>query len=129
MKEHHQHIEEVLKRLQEYGMRVKREKCCFCVEYLGHLIDARGVHTTDAMVQTILNAPSPKNLPQVRSFLGMISYYASQVYPSSTHSMCCSGQITSGAGLQSANKPSDRLNHFSLKPQFWHTMTLIGPSS
>ena len=39
-KEHLERLEEVLKRLKEYGLRVKKNKCHFCqplVEYLGHI--------------------------------------------------------------------------------------------
>lgn len=77
--EHHEHLAEVLKRLQEYGIHLKKEKCQFgveSVEYLGHRIDARGVHTTDSKVKTIMDTPPPTSVTQLRSFLGMISYYA-----------------------------------------------------
>lgn len=70
---------EVLERLQEYGVRLKKEKCQFgvkSVEYLGHRIDARGVHTSDSKVKTITDTPPPINVTQLRSFLEMISYYA-----------------------------------------------------
>ena len=77
--EHHEHLAEVLRRLQDHGLHLKREKCEFAVgsvEYLGHRIDARGVHTTDRKVKTILDTPAPTNIAKLRSFLGMISYYA-----------------------------------------------------
>ena len=47
--EHLRNLEEVLKRLQQNGLRVKPAKCKFLqpsVEYLGHRINASGVHTT-----------------------------------------------------------------------------------
>ena len=77
--EHLKHLEEVLTRLQKYGIRLKREKCVFLqdsVEYLGHRVDARGIHTSKKKVQAILEAPVPKNLPEFRSFLGLLNYYA-----------------------------------------------------
>ena len=42
MAEHHQHLEEILKRLQEHGVHLEKEKCKFCVEeveYLGYQIE------------------------------------------------------------------------------------------
>ena len=45
--EHLQRLEEVLKRLKSRGLRVKKNKCVFyqsSVEYLGHLVDAEGLH-------------------------------------------------------------------------------------
>ena len=54
-------------------MRLKKEKCVFLtprVEYLGHLIDSEGLHPTLTKVRAILNAPSPTNVTQLKSFLG-----------------------------------------------------------
>ena len=45
------------------------------VEYLGHRIDAKGVHTTSQKVEAILQAPAPQNPQQLRSFLGLLHYY------------------------------------------------------
>ena len=76
--EHLSNIEEVLKRLQESGLRVKPAKCkCMqsSVEYLGYCINASGVHLTDGKVETILKVPVPQNLQQLRSFVGLLHYY------------------------------------------------------
>ena len=76
--EHSRNLEEVLKRLQQNGLRVKSEKCKFLqpsVEYLGYRIDSSGVHTTTKKVDAILNAPRPCNVQQLRSFLGLLHYY------------------------------------------------------
>jgi len=46
--EHLQNLESVLQCLQQYNIRAKRSKCAFmcdAVEYLGHRIDATGLHT------------------------------------------------------------------------------------
>ena len=75
---HLQNLSEVLKRLQHHGLRVKLTKCRFMqssVEYLGHCIDASGVHPTSQKVEAILNAPVPQNSQQLRSFLGLLHYY------------------------------------------------------
>ena len=45
--EHLKDLERVLGRLQRYGLRIKYNKCAFmrnAVEYLGHRVDAHGVH-------------------------------------------------------------------------------------
>ena len=76
--EHLHNLEEVLKRLSEYGIRVRREKCAFfrdTVEYLGHQISAEGLHTTPKKAEAIQAAPAPKNIQQLRSFLGLLHYY------------------------------------------------------
>ena len=77
--EHLQNLEKVLQRLQEQGVCLKEEKCSLfqdSVEYLGHTINAKGLHTTNKKVKAILDAPSPRNLSELRSFLGLLNYYS-----------------------------------------------------
>ena len=45
------------------------------VEYLGHIIDAKGLHPTKAKVVAVQNAPIPRDITQLKSFLGLINYY------------------------------------------------------
>ncbi|XP_056138781.1 uncharacterized protein K02A2.6-like, partial [Lampris incognitus] len=76
--EHLRNLDEVLSRLESYGVRVKRAKCDFMqekVEYLGHLIDKEGLHPTETKVAAIVNAPQPTNVTELRSFLGLLNYY------------------------------------------------------
>ena len=73
-----EHLDEVLKRLKEAGVTLKRSKCYFLqpeVEYLGHKVSKAGLSPTDAKVRAILEAPAPENVFQLRSFLGLLNYY------------------------------------------------------
>ena len=45
------------------------------VEYLGHRIDRDGLHPTDEKVRAIRDAPNPRDVTELRSFLGLINYY------------------------------------------------------
>ena len=77
--EHLQNLQQVLSRLKEQGIKLKKEKCAFlqnAVEYLGFIIDAEGVHTALAKLEAIQKAPEPKNVSELRSFLGLLNYYA-----------------------------------------------------
>ena len=68
----------VLERLEAAGVRLKREKCSFMlqeVEYLGHRVSARGLQPLASKVQAIQDAPTPKDVSQLQSFLGMLNYY------------------------------------------------------
>ena len=47
------------------------------VVYMGHLKDAEGIHNTEEKVETMLEAPKPMNVAELRSFLGLIHYYGS----------------------------------------------------
>ena len=71
-------LETVLQHLEKYNIRANKSKCKFfmdSVEYLGHVINAEGLHTTDEKVKAILQAPEPKNVQEMRSFLGLLHYY------------------------------------------------------
>ena len=76
--EHLKHLAQVLQRLQSAGMRLKKERCAFLlpsVSHLGHVISAEGLHTEDSKVRAIVDAPEPRNLSELRSFLGIVNYY------------------------------------------------------
>ncbi len=68
---------QVLQRLEQNGLRMKQSKCAFLqasTEYLGHRVDAEGLHTLPSKVEAIINAPEPTNVQQLRSFLGLLNY-------------------------------------------------------
>ena len=80
-KTYHEHtvtLEKVLTRLQEAGLRLKKDKCYFTtssVTYLGYSIDKDGIHPTTEKVRAIKDAPTPKNVTQLKAYLGLLSYY------------------------------------------------------
>ena len=68
----------VLTRLQDEGLRLKKDKCAFrqkSCTYIGHVIDAEGIHPTEDKVRAVLNAPEPQNVQELRGYLGLIHYY------------------------------------------------------
>jgi len=76
--EHLESLEEVLMRLASVGLSVKRSKCKFLVlsiEFLGHLIDGMGIHPLPDKIQVIQQAPTPTNLTELKSYIGLLSYY------------------------------------------------------
>ena len=46
------------------------------VEYLGHRIDKNGLHPTKEKVQAVCDAPSPKNVSELKAYLGLLTYYS-----------------------------------------------------
>jgi hypothetical protein len=53
-------------------------KCEFfkeSVEYLGHVISAQGIATDPKKVEAVQNWPTPANLKDVQSFLGLCNHY------------------------------------------------------
>ena len=45
------------------------------LEYLGHVVSSQGIKTNPKKITAIINWPQPKNITQVRSFLGFCNYY------------------------------------------------------
>ena len=73
-----QTLDKVLGKLNEAGLRLKREKCAFMlnsVEYLGHNISADGLCPSEEKIRDIAEAPASRNVAQLRSFLGLVNYY------------------------------------------------------
>ena len=72
-------LEKVLDRLETAGLRLQRKKCHYLmssVQYLGHRIDAHGLHPTEEKLRAIKEAPEPNNVGELKAFLGMLSYYS-----------------------------------------------------
>ena len=44
------------------------------VSYLGHRVDANGLHALEDKLDAIMNAPPPRNVQQLRAFLGLLNY-------------------------------------------------------
>ena len=82
--DHEQTLVRVFDRLQEAGFRLSRNKFHFkkkSVQYLGHVIDAEELHPTQDKLQAIRKAPAPEDVSQLRSFLGLILFYARFIDP------------------------------------------------
>ncbi|KAM7288053.1 uncharacterized protein ISCGN_031742 [Ixodes scapularis] len=76
--DHLKNLEQVLKKLSDKGVRVKKEKCEFLkasLKFLGHQVGEQGVAVLAENVQAILDAPQPQDSKQLRSFLGMVTFY------------------------------------------------------
>jgi len=77
-KEHVQHLEELLETLAEANLHLTPAKCHFGYEQLqllGHIISKEGLKTDPKKVQKLLDMPAPKDIGEVRSFLGLAGYY------------------------------------------------------
>lgn len=68
--EHLRILKEVLGHIEKAGLYVRRNKCSFMapsVVYLGHRIDAEGLHPVAEKVQAIHDAPRPRNVTELKS--------------------------------------------------------------
>ena len=86
--EHLRSLEEVLKRLAKAGLRAKKHKCQFMkpqVVFLEHVFDEKGIHLVPSKFKAIQDAPRPKNLAELKSYLGLLNYYSKFMPNLSTH--------------------------------------------
>lgn len=77
--EHLQTLARVLERFYKNGMKLKKSKCSFMVpevKYLGYIISKDGIKVDPEKVEAITNIPRPKDVTDLRSFLGLVNFYA-----------------------------------------------------
>jgi len=75
---HDEIVEEILRRLEENNLYIKPEKCVWKVKKIGFLkviIGPNGIEMEAEKVDGVLNWPQPKNMKDVRKFLGLANYY------------------------------------------------------
>ena len=80
--DHLKHLQEVFDRLRKANLKLKISKCDFIkkkLNYLGHIISDEGISVDPEKVSVMKNLKPPENIRDVRSFLGMTSYYRKYV--------------------------------------------------
>ena len=76
--EHEEHLNQVFDALEENGLKLKSSKCTFSapsVELLRYVVSADGITCNPEKMEAIAKLPTPKNVKDVQSFLGMAGYY------------------------------------------------------
>ena len=94
--EHDQRFWNVVRVLTSKGLTLNRDKCQFKVthlEFMGDVLSARGTGPTDVKVKAVVEAREPKNVVEVRSFLGFVNFTARFIPDLSTVSTPL-GQLT-----------------------------------
>ena len=74
---HLRNLEEVMKRLEASNLKLNPEKCVLFnthVSFLGHLISSEGIEVDPAKTKVVQDWPVPKNVSELRSFVGLCSY-------------------------------------------------------
>ena len=78
LEDHLAKLDLVLSRLQDANLKVHARKSNFCAtetEYLGYILSRDGIKPQPKKVQLILALTPPKNVKDLRRFLGMVQYY------------------------------------------------------
>ena len=74
--EHDERLKKVLQRIQDKGLTLNKEKCRFYIhelEFMRHLLSARGIGLMKSKVEAVSNARRPDSVSEVRSFLGLLN--------------------------------------------------------
>ena len=78
LEEHKEHLAKVFKELKEHKLYVNSKESEFFlkeIKYLGHIISKEGIRMEPTKLKIIEEWPKPNNLHELRSFIGMCSYY------------------------------------------------------
>ncbi|KAD5961819.1 hypothetical protein E3N88_13292 [Mikania micrantha] len=76
--EHDEHLRLLLELLKQEQLYAKFSKCDFWmrqVQFLGHIVNEKGIHVDPAKIEAIKNLEAPKTPTEVRQFLGLAGYY------------------------------------------------------
>ncbi|MCO5606112.1 hypothetical protein L7F22_060299 [Adiantum nelumboides] len=78
IEEHKEHLKVIFQALRDNKLYVNQKKSEFFlqeIQYLGHIISKNGIRMDPAKLEVIKDWPNPRNLHEVRSFIGMCTYY------------------------------------------------------
>jgi len=76
--EHDEHLQIILQVLTEHKLYAKFSKCEFFkdkIQYMGHVISKDGISVDTDKIKMIIEWPIPKDVSDVRSFMGITGYY------------------------------------------------------
>jgi len=78
IEEHASSLSHVLERFDRANLQLQPGKCVFAqpqVQYLGYIVSRDGIRASPDKTKAVRNFPVPKNVREVRSFLGLTSFY------------------------------------------------------
>ena len=83
LQDHREHLHILFERLSRAGLTLQGDKCTIGltkVKYLGHLFSAKGMEPDPQKVAAVSDWDTPNNVGELRSFLGLASYYRRYIY-------------------------------------------------
>eukprot|EP00253_Pinus_taeda_P007180 PITA_07180 len=83
MEEHKERLRLVLQTLREHQLYAKFSKCEFFkeqIQYLGHIITKEAIVVDPKKIRTIMEWPVPKDVADIRSFMGLADHHSLTKY-------------------------------------------------
>ena len=87
--DHLKHLEEIFRRINKYNLRLNPKKCKFAspeIKFLGHIVKRDGISPDPDKINSIKEFPQLKTIRDIRSFIGLTSYYRKFIRDFSMHS-------------------------------------------
>ncbi|VEN42942.1 unnamed protein product [Callosobruchus maculatus] len=104
--DHLKNLEQVFRRLRQSGLKLSPKKCHLFqkkVQYLGHVVSQEGIAVDPQKIEAVKGWPVPKNKHDVRSFLGLCTYYRRYVAGFATIAKPLTGLTEEGRRFQWGN--------------------------
>ena len=76
--QHLERLRTVFEHLARAGLKLKPKKCHFArseIRYLGHIVSRDGVKADPEKLRAITSYPTPRDVKELRQFLGLTNYY------------------------------------------------------
>lgn len=76
--EHLENLAEVCEKIRSANLTLHPDKCALVqneVTFLDHKISKEGIETDDEKTNAVRNWPTPRNVKEMRSFIGLCSYH------------------------------------------------------
>ncbi|MCP3901917.1 MAG: hypothetical protein GY707_19595, partial [Desulfobacteraceae bacterium] len=80
--DHKKHVDMILKRLDDHDLTLKECKCHWAqkkIDLLGYVVCEKGISAQPAKTEAISQLTPPKNVKELKRFLGMTGYYRSLI--------------------------------------------------
>lgn len=123
LKKHVQHVRSILKRLIQYQLYAKAEKCEFhqtSTSFLGYIISQEGVAMDERKVRAVLDWPQPRTVKELQRFIRFIRDFSTVAAPLTAMTRRSTSRLLWSPEAQQAFK-----NHASLLRPFSIILTQI----